>query len=162
MIEPSQWPKWAKNPSVAARITGVHRSTLYEHKAVGCAAFKASGKVQLHQYREWLSKQGRKVAEPKSLLDARLKLLLAQIARVERANSVAARELVNAGEAAALVGQMCVKARAILFSRLVDELPCRLAGLAAEAIRVETRKLFDEIMELLAVPDFGDVESNTG
>jgi len=81
---------------------------------------------------------------------ARLRLLLAQAERAERENRVREGELVEAAAAASKWGELAGRANAVMYQVLVDELPPLLAGLAAEAIRVEMKKVHSRVVGLLA------------
>lgn len=70
--------------------------------------------------------------------------------RLRRENAVAARKLVNRDDVDALLLQISSRQRVALYQKLETELPVKLDGLPAGAIRGVLRATADEICDVMA------------
>lgn len=89
------WPQWANSMADASRITGMSRTTLAAYKREGADGFKSNGRIDLHVLRDWMLANGREAGQPSTeLQQARIRLLNAQSAKVERENRIRDNEVV--------------------------------------------------------------------
>jgi hypothetical protein len=129
-----QWRSYSKRNTFPPKIPGLG------YEVAACAAWKAENvKPQ---------SQGDLAAEKIAKTKLEVELLELKVAKEKRLS-------VPRAEIDELHGRMAMKLRAFLYSKLINELPPRLAGQDALTIRLACREVADEIVTRLQM----DVDS---
>ena len=128
-------------PTIAAcsGATGIPVATLGAAKRDGCPAFDAAGWVQLAALLQWIFRPG---AEEGDDWPDRLKRAQALLAEIDL--QVRKDELWVKADVLAARRASAQKVRAVLDSRLLVDLPARMAGRPAEEIQASITAALDE------------------
>ena len=140
------WPKSAPNMVEASRLTGIHRTTFGNYKREGAAGFKADGRIDLHALRDWMLAHGREAGEmaPAELTAARIRLLNAQAARVERENRIKDGLMVSRKDVEFGLNKVMAAMFSVL-ERMANELPAACVGMDEVAICEKVKEQIDTL-----------------
>jgi len=130
----------------AAKMMGVPRSVLQKLKRAGAPGFHGS-RVYPGELRPHLE-AAQKDKPPDAPLDRETlenRRLLAQCERIERDNLAAAGKVIALAPVLTAIAGIGEQLKGQLRAIYEDELPPVIAGLSAEAIRIETRKANDRL-----------------
>jgi hypothetical protein len=128
--------------------TGVELAILRRAKAKGCPGFSSAGRVDFTQVKPWLDLHTEELqaeVEENSRDHWSLELLKTQTKRQQFAYESEQGKYLAKEVVAQQVAAIAASAKAVLKSRLEDELPAKLAGLDAIAVKELLTKTPDDV-----------------
>jgi hypothetical protein len=133
----------------AAGAKGVSVSTLRNAKASGCPGFHQSGRVNWAQVEPWLASNANNLPEDEESKEHwELFKLRADAQRSQLALETAQGKHLSKDEVAAQITQLSSAAKSVLRTTLEDELPAKIQGLDAIAIKAVMAQAVDEICSI--------------
>lgn len=144
----------APNMKAAAALLGTSLRVIRQAKAKGCPAFRANGNVAVEPLRQWLANNAGQIRTTGDRESLELDRLTLDVQRRQFDLDRDRRELVPLREVAASWSALTTAANSALWDLLVEQSPPLLAGLAAEAVRVEAKKIHTRFCQIVSAERF--------
>ena len=143
---------WVSSDERLGQIFGHHRASFprWRREYPDAPKPRANGDHNVEAWREWFAKHSELKSHPSGeKLALEIERLRLQCDRIKFENDVREGKFLSADYVTRLVSELATLLNATLRTKLEDELPPIIAGLPAPAIRIEMKKVHDEICRMM-------------